>query len=62
VDDERVAVVRQARGGGGITGAFELVDERLEALLAVALVGGIVERPPLRLADALALPFGQLGE
>jgi hypothetical protein len=32
----------------------------LESLLAVALVDGVVECLPLRLADAFALSFGQL--
>jgi hypothetical protein len=62
VDDERVEVVGQALGGGGAAGAVELVDERTESSLAVALVGGVVERPPVGLADALAFALGQLGE
>ena len=62
MDDERVEVVGEAFGGGGVAGAVELACERLESLLAVALAGGVVERPPVGLAYALALPFGQLGE
>ena len=60
--DERVEVVGEAFGGGGVAGSVELVDQALEALLAVALVGGVVERLPVGLADALAVAFGQLGE
>ena len=62
VHDERVEVVGQASGGGGVAGRVELVDERLEPLLGVALVGGVIERPPVGAADAFALAFGQLGE
>jgi hypothetical protein len=61
VDDERVEVVREALRRGGVAGAVELVDERLESLFSVALVGGVVERLPVGLADAFALPLGQLG-
>jgi hypothetical protein len=46
VHDERVEVVGEACGGGGAAGAVELVDERPEALLAVALAGGVIERLP----------------
>jgi hypothetical protein len=62
VHDERVQVVGEAFGGGGVAGPVELVDQALEALLAVALVGGVVEPLPVGLADAFALPLGQLGE
>jgi hypothetical protein len=62
VNDERVEVVGEAFGGGGVAGTVELVDQRLEALLAVALVGGVVERLPVGRPDALAFAFGQLGE
>jgi hypothetical protein len=62
VDAERVEVVGQASGSGGVAGAVELVDQGLESLLAVALVGGVVERPPVLLADTLALSLGQLRE
>ena len=58
VDDERVEVVGQAFGGGGVAGTVELVDQRLEPLLCVALAGGVVECLPVGLADALALSFG----
>ena len=62
VHDERVEVVGQALGGGGVAGPIELVDERPEALLAVAFVGGVIERLPVGEADAFALAVGQLGE
>jgi hypothetical protein len=62
VHDERVEVVGEASGRGGVAGTVELVDERLQSLLAVALAGGVVECLPVGLADALALAFGQLGE
>ena len=60
--DQRVQIVRETLGGGDVAGTVELVDQRLQPLLAVALVGGIVERLPVGQADALALAFGQLGE
>jgi hypothetical protein len=62
VHDERVEVVGEALGGGGVARPIELVDEGLEALLSVALAGGVIERPPVGLADAFALAIGQLGE
>jgi hypothetical protein len=62
VDDERVEVVGEAFGGGGVAGSVEFVDQALESLFAVALVGGVVERPPEGLTDAFALALGQLGE
>ena len=37
VDDERVEVVGQAAGCGGVAGAVQFADQRLEALLGVAL-------------------------
>jgi hypothetical protein len=40
VHDERVQVVGQASGGGGVAGLVELVDQDLESLFAVALAGG----------------------
>jgi hypothetical protein len=40
----------------------ELVDQGLESLLSVALFSGVIERLPVGLADAFALPFGQLRE
>src|SRR5215217_5146768 len=61
MDDERVEVVGQASGRGGVAALVELVDERLEALLGVALVDRVIERLPVRLLDAFALAFGQLG-
>ena len=60
VDDERIELVGQAAGGGGVTGAVELAGQRLQPLLAVALAGGVVERLPVGLADAFALAVGQL--
>jgi hypothetical protein len=62
VYDERVEVVGEAFGGGGVAGSVELVDQGPEALLAVALVGGVVECLPVGPADALAFALGQLGE
>jgi hypothetical protein len=62
VHHERVEVVGEAFGGGGVAGTFELFDQRLEALLSVAFVGGVVERLPVGLTYALAFPLGQLGE
>ena len=62
MDDERVQVVGQASGGGGVARIVEFVDERSEAPLCVALVGGVIERLPVGLADAFALAFGQLGQ
>jgi len=62
VYDERVEVVGEASGGGGVAGLVELADERPEALLAVALVGGVIERLPVGVADAFAFAVGQLGE
>jgi hypothetical protein len=60
VHDERVEVVGQAFGGGGVARLLELVDQALESLLAVALTGGVIEGLPVGRADALALPLGQL--
>src|SRR5829696_6937919 len=62
VHDERVEVVGEAARGGAVAGPVELVDERLQSLLAVALVGRVVERLPVGAADAFALAVGQLGE
>ena len=62
VNDERVEVVGEALRGGGVAGTVELACERLEALLCVALVGGVIERPPVGGTHPLALAFGQLGE
>jgi hypothetical protein len=58
--DERVEIVGEASGCGGVAGFVELVDEALEPLLPVALTGGFVERLPVGPSDAFALPFGQL--
>jgi hypothetical protein len=62
VHEERVQVVSETLGRGGVAGSVELVDEGLEALLAVALAGGVIERLPVGPADALAFAFGQLGQ
>ena len=59
VHDERVEVVGQASRGGGVAGVVELVDERLQSLLGVALVGRVVKRLPVGPADAFALAFGR---
>src|SRR5215218_11504797 len=60
VDDERVEVVGEALRRGGVPGLVELVDERLELLLGVASVDGLIERLPVRLADAFAFALGHL--
>jgi hypothetical protein len=60
VHDERLKVVGQALRRGGVAALVELVGESLEPLSAVALVDGLIERPPVGLANTLALPFGQL--
>jgi hypothetical protein len=62
VHNERVEIVGQASGRGGVAAALQLVDQDLQPLLCVALVGGVVQRLPVGAADALALPFGQLRE
>lgn len=62
VHDERIEVVGETLRRGGVAGAVELADQRQQALLCVALVGGLVERLPIGLPDALALAIGQLGE
>jgi hypothetical protein len=62
VHDERVEVVGEAFGGGGVADRLELVDQGLESLLSIPRAGGVVERLPVALADAFAFPFGQLGE
>jgi hypothetical protein len=56
--DERVEVVGEALGGGGVAGGLELVNERLQAVLSVALVGGVIERLPVGLADPFAFALG----
>jgi hypothetical protein len=55
VHDERVEVVGEASGCGGVAGLVELVDQRLESLLSVALVGRVVQCLPVGPADALTL-------
>jgi hypothetical protein len=61
VDDERVEVVGEASRRGGVAALVELVDERLEPLLGVALVDCVIERLPVGLLDAFAFALGQLG-
>ena len=58
VHDERVEVLSEAFGRGGVAALVELVDERSELLLGVALVERFVERPPVRLADSFAFALG----
>jgi hypothetical protein len=62
VSDERVEVVCEALGGGGVAGTVEPVDDRPEALPSVALAGGVIECLPVGRPGALALPLGQFGE
>jgi hypothetical protein len=62
VHDERLEVVGEAFGGGGVAGLVKRVDQRLESLLAVVLAGGLIECLPVGPADALAFAFGQLGQ
>jgi hypothetical protein len=62
VHDERVEVVGQASGRRGVAGSVELVDQRLESLLAVMLAGGVVERLPVGPTDTVAFALGQLGQ
>ena len=61
VHDERVQVVGQAFGRGDKAALVEVVDQRLQALLGVVLVDGVIERLPVGVLDAFALAFGQLG-
>jgi hypothetical protein len=57
--DERVQIVGQTLGRGGEAGLVELVDERLQSLLGVALVDRVIERLPVGMLDPFALAFGQ---
>jgi hypothetical protein len=52
VHDERVEIIGEAAGGGGVVGLLELVDEQLEPLLCVPLVCGFVECLPVAPADS----------
>jgi hypothetical protein len=52
--DKRVEVVGQTARRGGVAGLFELVDQHLQALRAVARVDRQIQRVPLGLADAFA--------
>jgi hypothetical protein len=61
VHDQRVQIVGEAFGGGGVAGTFELVCQGLESLLSVAFVGGVIECLPVGGTDALAVALGQLG-
>jgi len=61
VHDERVQIVGQALRRGGEAAFVELVDECLQSLLGVAFVDRVIERLPVRMLDAFALAFGQLG-
>ena len=61
VHDERVQVVGEASGRGGVAALVELLDQGLESLLGVAVADRVVERPPVRLLDPLAFALGQLG-
>jgi hypothetical protein len=58
--DERVQIVGQAPRRRCEAAVVELVGERLESLLGVALIDGVIERLPVRALDAFALAFGQL--
>src|SRR5919198_108642 len=60
VHDERVQVVGEALGRGDVAGVVELVDQRLELLLGVASVDGLVERLPVRLTNPFAFALGHL--
>ena len=62
MDDERVEVVGETTGGRGVAGLVELVEQRLQSLPCVTLVGRLVERLPVGPAHALALPLWQLRE
>jgi hypothetical protein len=61
VHDERVEIVGEALGRGGVAALVELVDERLEFLLGVAGADRVIERLPVRVLDAFAFALGQLG-
>jgi hypothetical protein len=47
VNDERVEVVGETLRRGRVARPIELVDERPQSLLAVAVAGGVIERPPV---------------
>ena len=55
VHDERVEVVGQTLGGGGVAVLVELVDERLEPRFCIAFVDRVIERAPGGLFDSFAL-------
>jgi hypothetical protein len=61
VHDERVEIVGEALGRGGVAARVEFVDERLQSVLGVAGAGRVVERLPGRVLDAFAFALGQLG-
>jgi hypothetical protein len=58
----QVQVVDETFGSGGVAGSFEPVDQGLQSPLGVALVARLIERLPVGLSDALAVPLGQLRE
>ena len=60
VYDERVEVIGEAFGRGGVAGLIEFLDQGLESLLAVLLVDRLVKRLPVRCSHALAFALGQL--
>ena len=60
--DERVEVVGQASGRGGVAGLVELLDQGVESLLCLPLVDGLIQRLPVGRSDAFALLLGQLGQ
>jgi hypothetical protein len=62
VHDERVQIVGQASGGGGVASLVEIVCQGLQSLLCVALIDRVIERLPVGPTHTLALALGQLGE
>jgi hypothetical protein len=58
VNDDGVEVVGQAPGRRAEAAFLELVDERVQPLLGVAVVDRVVQRLPIGLADAVALGLG----
>jgi hypothetical protein len=57
---QRVEIVGQAPCRGGEPVAVELVDERLESLLAVLFADRLLQRPPVGVLDPFALAVGGL--
>jgi hypothetical protein len=58
VHDDGVEVVGEAAGGRLVAGVLEIVDQDLEAELAVLDSGGFVERAPVVEADAVVFCLG----